>query len=55
MAVEVAVYGSLRSISAENVFGALLLERIVQWYTEEPNLSFSVTNSPLPSSNHVIM
>ena len=55
MAMEVAVYGNLRSMTSQNVFGALVLERIAQWFTEEPNLSFSITNSPLPKSNLVIM
>jgi hypothetical protein len=28
MAMEVAVYGNLRSMTSQNVFGALVLERI---------------------------
>jgi hypothetical protein len=38
-------------MTSQNVFGALALERIAQWYTGEPTLNFSFTNYPLPKSN----
>lgn len=48
--MNVAVYGNLKSLSSQNVYGNLLLNRIGAFYTSNPNFSIQFVNRPLPGN-----
>lgn len=52
--LQVAVYGNLKSMTSQNVFGALMLENIAQWYTSEQSLSLTFNNAPFVQSRELI-
>jgi len=50
----IAVYGSLESITSQNVYGALMLNQIAQYYTSSNELRITFNNKPLPQNPVVL-
>jgi len=48
--MNVAVYGNLKSLSSQNVYGNLLLNRIGTFYTGNPGFNIQFVNKPLPGN-----
>lgn len=48
--MNVAVYGNLKSLSSQNVYGNLLLNRIGAFYTNNSEFNIQFVNKPLPGN-----
>ena len=45
--LSIAVYGNLRSMAAQNVFGSVMLTQVAQFYTGKSDLQITFQNKPL--------